>query len=204
MKREKGDIKMAINRFNEEYEFLSNFYVAEFPYNGERWKTVEHAFQAAKCADLKDAKMIKSKETPGQAKCFGRQVKMREDWDTYRVQVMRDLLRHKFLYNDDLLEGLLQTGHTKLIEGNTWHDNFWGQCTCSKCSSTKGQNMLGTLLMELRRDYLDGKFIWFIKGDKEKQFSTKKEAEHWLISTGAERVVHNDPRVSFMVIDTIN
>ena len=37
-----------------------------------------------------------------------------------------------------------------LIEGNTWHDNYWGDCSCNRCKSKSGENMLGILLMELR------------------------------------------------------
>ena len=37
-----------------------------------------------------------------------------------------------------------------LIEGNHWHDNRWGDCTCERCSAKEGQNWLGKILMEIR------------------------------------------------------
>jgi predicted NAD-dependent protein-ADP-ribosyltransferase YbiA (DUF1768 family) len=47
---------------------------------------------------------------------------------------------------------LLATGDEELIEGNTWHDNTWGNCVCQKCQDIPGRNMLGMLLMELRTE----------------------------------------------------
>jgi predicted NAD-dependent protein-ADP-ribosyltransferase YbiA (DUF1768 family) len=37
----------------------------------------------------------------------------------------------------------------RLVEGNTWHDPFWGDCHCGRCPAD-GENMLGGVLMELR------------------------------------------------------
>jgi predicted NAD-dependent protein-ADP-ribosyltransferase YbiA (DUF1768 family) len=48
-----------------------------------------------------------------------------------------------------LAEKLLATGEEILVEGNTWHDNFWGRCSCRNCRG-KGVNHLGQLLMERR------------------------------------------------------
>ena len=38
----------------------------------------------------------------------------------------------------------------ELIEKNYWHDNFWGVCTCGKCST--GKNHLGTILIQVREE----------------------------------------------------
>jgi len=38
----------TINTFRGKYRFLSNFYYAEVNYEGIRYPTVEHAYQAAK------------------------------------------------------------------------------------------------------------------------------------------------------------
>lgn len=40
----------------------------------------------------------------------------------------------------------------ELIEGNTWNDNYWGMCGCTRCRSegTKGLNKLGKILMAER------------------------------------------------------
>jgi predicted NAD-dependent protein-ADP-ribosyltransferase YbiA (DUF1768 family) len=59
------------------------------------------------------------------------------------------IIRNKFSdkYMSDLL---LNTGDEELIEGNYWHDNYWGNCTCSKCKDIEGQNKLGKILMKVR------------------------------------------------------
>jgi predicted NAD-dependent protein-ADP-ribosyltransferase YbiA (DUF1768 family) len=44
---------------------------------------------------------------------------------------------------------LLSTGDMELTEGNWWHDNFYGSCSCVKCGG-KGQNNLGKILMDVR------------------------------------------------------
>jgi predicted NAD-dependent protein-ADP-ribosyltransferase YbiA (DUF1768 family) len=50
---------------------------------------------------------------------------------------------------------LLATGDRDLIEGNTWHDNFWGVCSCPKCTfpPIPQTNWLGKILVEERAFY---------------------------------------------------
>ena len=64
---------------------------------------------------------------------------------------MKILLRQKF--GDAWLRAkLLATGDAELIEGNYWHDTFWGMC------NGKGENHLGRLLMEVRSELrVDGR-----------------------------------------------
>jgi len=38
-----------------------------------------------------------------------------------------------------------------LAEYNTWHDRYWGICTCKVCHK-QGENHLGLLLMKIRAD----------------------------------------------------
>ncbi len=61
---------------------------------------------------------------------------------------MRAVLREKFEQNKDLVTLLLGTGKEQLIEGNKWHDTFWGVC------DGVGSNYLGILLMDLRMRYI--------------------------------------------------
>ena len=92
--------------------------------------------------------------TPSQAKHRGRQIQMRDDWDTRKLTIMHNLLVHKFNENPELISKLLATGGAVLVEGNTWHDNYWGCCTCSRCAGRRGRNNLGRLLMKLRAEYI--------------------------------------------------
>lgn len=67
-----------------------------------------------------------------------------------RVDVMRDVVHTKFGSNPDLAGQLIATGDAELIEGNYWHDNFFGNCICPVCAKTPGQNWLGKILMDER------------------------------------------------------
>ena len=143
----------VIDRFTGPYAFLSNFHPCRVTFYGMTFPSVEAAFQAAKCADHRDRAQFLAM-TPEQAKRFGRQIRMRDDWDARKLTIMHNLLVHKFSENPDLIPKLLATGGAVLVEGNTWHDNYWGCCTCSRCGGRRGRNNLGRLLMELRADYM--------------------------------------------------
>lgn len=139
-----------ITKFEGEHAFLSNFFVEP---DGS---TVEHEFQAAKVWALESKVAILSALTPGKAKRMGRNVRMRSDWSKreangqeVRVNIMRDLVFKKFWDSEELSGKLAATESAILIEGNHWHDNFWGDCSCSSCPAP-GENHLGIILMEVR------------------------------------------------------
>lgn len=140
-----------IIEFEGKYEFLSNFYPSPISYEGIVYPTNEHFFQAMKTLDINSRKAIAAADTPGKAKRMGRSVVLRPDWESVKVDVMRIGLQHKFK-NPELRVKLLSTGNEELMEGNTWHDNTWGNCLCDKCINIPGRNMLGMLLMELRKE----------------------------------------------------
>lgn len=140
-----------INKFEGEYNFLSNFYPSPITIDSITYPTIEHAFQAAKTRSFLKRIGISKLDTPGKAKRAGRQVELRSDWEKIKDQVMYDCLKEKFK-NPDLKEKLLATGNEELIEGTTWHDNYWGNCTCDKCKNIEGKNILGKLLMKLREE----------------------------------------------------
>lgn len=134
----------VIDQFKGIYSFLSNFHPAPVRVDHMDFMTSEHAFQALKTVDHGDRCRIAGLKTPGQAKAAGKKVKLRDNWNDIRVEVMRQVLICKFDQNPDLAQKLIETGDAELIEGNTWNDTFWGVCR------GKGQNNLGKLLMEIR------------------------------------------------------
>jgi ribA/ribD-fused uncharacterized protein len=120
------------------------------------WATVEHAYQAAKTHDEDVKEMIRLASTPGKAKKLGNDRKitiMRTDWDDIKDDVMLDLLRIKFK-DTWMREHLMETDDATLIEGNTWHDQYWGDCYCLKHAMKPGLNRLGVLLMQVRDEVL--------------------------------------------------
>ena len=145
---------MRIDKFEGEFEFLSNFYNSPITWMGVEYPTVEHFFQAMKTFDLDEREAIAATPTPGKAKRMGRSVQLREDWEEAKDTYMQVGLMLKFAH-PDLKKKLLATGDAELVEGNTWHDNIWGDCRCDKCSGRKGENRLGRLLMKIRKELGD-------------------------------------------------
>jgi ribA/ribD-fused uncharacterized protein len=129
-----------IDSFTDDHRFLSNF-------EGK----VEWIFQAMKTTDWKEQVRVLSASTPGEAKKRGRKVTLRPDWDEIRLDVMEAAVREKF--SQPLMARLLEeTGDAELVEGNYWHDQFWGDCTCNHHYRSPGQNHLGKLLMKIREE----------------------------------------------------
>lgn len=71
-------------------------------------------------------------------------LKIRPDWDTIKVDVMKTALLAKFSTNDNLKQLLLDTDNEDIVE-NSPRDSFWGIG-----KDGKGVNMLGKLLMDVR------------------------------------------------------
>ena len=140
-----------INQFRGKYSFLSNFYSSPLRYKGKVWATAEHLYQALKTSNMEQREQIRLAVTPGLAKRMGRRVNLRRDWNDISHKVMYQILLAKFCQNPELKELLVSTGLAVLIEGNYWHDNFWGSCYCSKCKGIEGENVLGKLLMKVRK-----------------------------------------------------
>lgn len=131
----------------DEFGFLCNFSLHGFTLDDRYWRTVEHYFQAQKFAGLDYEERIRTSRTPKDAKNLGqtRKLPLRADWENVKVDVMRKALLAKFTTHADLGRGLLATADEALVE-NSPNDYFWG---CGQFGG--GQNMLGKLLMEVRR-----------------------------------------------------
>lgn len=148
-----GTRKMElISSFTGEYRFLSNFYPAPVPYDGQMWRTAEHAFQAMKEHSEVYQDKIRLLATPGEAKRAGQLATLRPGWERDKKLVMLEIVTAKFRYANVLRSLLAATGDATLIEGNTWHDNYWGICQCGgngNCAPP-GLNALGTILEAVR------------------------------------------------------
>lgn len=143
----------TITSFRGTWRFLSNFYPAPLALWGKEWPTSEHAYQAAKILDGEQQEKIRLAPTPGRAKRLGRQIEMRPDWDEVKFDLMREVLRAKFA-DPVLAAKLVATYDRILVEGNTWGDRIWGMTQDAATGRWTGRNMLGRLLMELRREMI--------------------------------------------------
>jgi hypothetical protein len=146
---------VIIDSFRGEYWFLSMFSpVLIIGANNLAYRSGEAAFHGGKTSDPQIRAWIAAAPTPLEAKRRGRsrKVALRSDWDSHRHVVMRAVLRQKFS-RPELAELLVKTGDAELIEGNTWHDNDWGDCRCGRPACERpGENFLGRYLMELRSE----------------------------------------------------
>ena len=140
-----------ITRFEGEYSFLSNFHEYDILYDGLGFRSVEAAFQAMKCQTHQERIPFEDM-SPRQARAAGRKVALRPDWEQRKLMLMYTLVKQKFSVSSELRGKLLATGDTDLVEGNHWHDNYWGNCDCSHCQSIPGHNYLGKILMRVRKE----------------------------------------------------
>ena len=138
------------------FEF-SNFYPCEIEYQGLIFPTPENLFQALKAKNPEFRKEF-CNISPGDAKRMGRVLALREDWDEYRIPTMTYVQTRRF-ENIYWADKLMATGTEELVEYNTWHDNFWGVCTCPKCEG-KGQNNLGKIIMGVRLTLLTKSMLY--------------------------------------------
>lgn len=74
--------------------------------------TSEHYFQAQKFKEEKDQEEIRKANSPMLAARMGRdrKRKLRRDWESVKVNVMREAVLAKFTQHDELRELLLSTG----------------------------------------------------------------------------------------------
>ena len=159
--------RSVVMSFDGEYSFLSNFYDSPIEFmtvDGKKMiaPTVEHAFQAEKVMFSQEQEAIINAATPGKAKRLGRHVLLRPDWENVKDEAMEEFVSRKFQI-PELRDKLLATGDANLVEGNTWHDNYWGICTCSKCINSPvvdGKNKLGTILMKVRDSIREEERYW--------------------------------------------
>lgn len=126
---------------------------------GVQWPTAEHAFHAAKFPREPQLLQNLCQISAPQAKelAIENAAKVSVHWQVIRVDVMRVVLYEKFFQNQPARDILIGTGDAELIElipdAYPWSNRpntFWG-----RLSSGEGQNMLGTLLMEVRAYFAD-------------------------------------------------
>lgn len=134
-----------IKEFQGEFRWLSNFAPVNVIYDGVKYRSVEHAYMAAKSVDVGWREFCKNTYKAGDVKKASRNIELREDWEQIKVDVMRELLEQKF-NTEPYKAMLLETCDEHIQEGNMWNDKFWGVCL----KTGKGSNTLGKLIMEIR------------------------------------------------------
>lgn len=135
---------------SDEFGQFSNFAPFPITIDGDRWPTSEHYFQAQKFEDEAYRQKIRNTASPMQAARLGRdrKQKLRSDWESVKVGIMREAVLAKFTQHKELATLLQATGDDKIVE-HTENDAYWGDG-----GDGSGKNMLGLILMEVRERLL--------------------------------------------------
>ena len=106
---------------NDDYGEFSNFAAFPITLQGKRWPTSEHYFQGQKFQNPAHREEIRKAKSPMIAARLGRdrKKKLRRDWESVKVGVMRAALVGKFTQHEDLTTPLLETDDSKLVEHTT-------------------------------------------------------------------------------------
>lgn len=142
----------------EEFGGLSNM-APGFPVVllGYQIRTSEALYQTCRFPHMPDVQqMILNERSPMTAKMRSKPYRevSRPDWDDVRVKVMKWCLRVKLIYNwRKFSELLLSTGDRPIVEDSR-KDSYWGAMPQDD-DTLNGQNVLGRLLMDLRKKLVD-------------------------------------------------
>ena len=140
-------MEKAITSFRGEYAFLSNMYSVPVKWNGHTYQNSEAAFQSAKTLDPEERNAFCNLNGVA-AKQKGKKVLLRKDWKDVKDGIMEEIIRAKFTQNPELAKKLVKTGDAQLMEGNNWHDTYWGV----NSMTLEGKKHLGIILMKIRAE----------------------------------------------------
>ena len=145
------DFPEEIIGFKDGFAFLSNDYPVSVTYEGLSYPCANSAFLASKYADAsKRAEIARMKPEKAKQK-YGAETGD-ADWESRKIAIMDEIVRNKFSQHPDLSEQLVNTGSRKLIAGGK-NGGFWGV----DLYTWEGENRLGILLMNLRKDLKEEK-----------------------------------------------
>ncbi len=142
----------------EAWDGLSNM-AAGFPieFGKDVFPSSEHLYQDCRFPHHRDVQgAIIAEKNPLKAKWISRanNEKTRHGWDFIREQVMYWAITLKAAQHESFRVLLLNTGHRPIVEKSS-KDNFWGAMQTSDPDILVGQNVLGSLLVQLRADVFD-------------------------------------------------
>ena len=145
---------------DEEYGFLSNWYLSKFTVSGTIYSSMEQYMMHQKALCFHDddvARQILETDDVSEIKQLGRMISGYDDitWNGVRQIKVYEGLLAKFSQNEELRKMLKETGNTILAECAV-KDRIWGIGLSMTDSSRfdkdkwKGQNLLGYSLMLVR------------------------------------------------------
>ncbi|MBC8266300.1 MAG: NADAR family protein [Flavobacteriales bacterium] len=131
---------------------------------GLEYRSSEALYQACRFPDFPEIQeIVREQKSPMAAKMVTkphRKDKCREDWDNVRLDIMRWVLRVKLSCNFKQMGAYLNASNNdkfinkSIVEISTKRDKFWGTVDDGN-GNLEGENMMGLLLMELRKEYFE-------------------------------------------------
>jgi ribA/ribD-fused uncharacterized protein len=148
-----GNSENSIFFYEHEFYVFSNFSSFMLEWKGELWMTSEHAYHSEKFLEENMKQHIRDSRSAHDAMKFAyaNKDKYRKDWEEIKLDVMKAILRAKVEQHPYVKKKLLESEGRQLIE-DSWRDAYWGWGP-----NKDGQNQLGKLWMEVRREVLNKK-----------------------------------------------
>jgi ribA/ribD-fused uncharacterized protein len=156
-----GDASYVFCKVNQPNGYLSNWWAAPFELDGIVYPTTEHHMMYQKAILMGDqdvANLILRATSPAEVKSLGRQVRNFDArlWDDRKFEIVLAGNLAKFRAYPLLAQALLATGDHIIAEAADY-DRVWGiglsaaDPRAQDQSQWRGQNLLGKVLMEVRR-----------------------------------------------------
>jgi ribA/ribD-fused uncharacterized protein len=171
-KSENVKVEIVVPSVTDEYGFINPFYEKGDKFKDNKainndWKekeylSVEHYFQTQKfiVTDPEFAKKLSQAISTEEAHQMGTNKEgggiMRPDWDSIKFDVMYRGYKLFFVKNWKLKEKLLETGEKNFVQKSK-ADRYWCRDYDKGSSSIVGMNMLGEVLLEIRKTFRKGK-----------------------------------------------
>ena len=163
---------IRVIRDDRETGYLSNYYLSPMVFEEiGPYRFSLSCFESLKYKKPKSRNIYKTM-APSTAHLRGQKIKpLRPDWEKVKVQLMTKVMFEKFWQNPVIQDKLLATGNEEFLFCNTYHDNYWGYCTCDECEAKRqsgelvSENIEGKCLFEARQMIRDK-----ITNDAEKEY----------------------------------
>ncbi|KKU77091.1 MAG: hypothetical protein UY12_C0023G0005 [Parcubacteria group bacterium GW2011_GWA2_47_8b] len=143
-----SDTDKQVFFYEHEFYVFSNFSSFAIEWKGVLWPTSEHAYHSEKFdnEDLKN--QIRNARSAHEALKLAQANigKYRKNWDSIKLDIMKQILRAKVDQHPYVKKKLLETGDKELVE-DSWRDAYWGWGP-----NKDGENHLGKLWMEVRAE----------------------------------------------------
>lgn len=156
---------ILITKVKADWGHLGNMSPHPVSYEGQEWRTTEALFQAMRFQDAEPKDLLRAAKNPMQTKFLARSLAKKwpfavEPRSAADLDNMRQVLRIKWAAYASIQELLARTGDELILEDSTKRARspsavFWGAALQAD-GTWRGENWLGVLWMELRREIASG------------------------------------------------